>query len=275
MARHEEEARDWSRRLSDALERPVTVQFGRARRNVVVARRVGEHTQLRLNYGFLEAPPEVFEALVAWLRSGKRARRACALLDEWVEELGRRLGPPTKRAVAIEPEGSTHDLRPLALEVLRSDFADELPESLADRVTWGRRGNRKSQRTLQLGSYDPERDLVRIHPVLDQPAVPRFFVRYVLFHELLHALIDRTVPSADPRKKRRAHHPPEFREREASYAEFDRALGWQEQHLGALFRSVRSGKPMRVRPRGEETVRRAWAAAQGWLFPDALSDEPR
>jgi len=262
-------AREWSRRFTRELGRQTTVCFGRARRNVVLVRTTSRGREVRLNEHFADAPAEVRDALLAWLRSGKRARRASDLLDAWIEELARRLGPPRRRSIAIEQEGVAHDLRALALEVLAAEFPVELPRSQVERVTWGRRASRAARRTLQLGSYDPERDVVRVHPVLDQSGVPESFVRYVLFHELLHAVIDRTVRESSPKRRRRAHHPQEFRRREQAYPGFEQAMRWQAEHLSELFRSARSGKPMRTRA-ALPAVSRAWKAAQGWLFPDEL-----
>jgi len=273
MPLHPNHAEDWSAELTRALERPVRVLFGRARRNVVVVRTHRTETEVRLNEAFVEAPGEVRAALTQWMRSGKRARRACTVLDAWIADLGNRLGPPSKRGVRIRPAGEVYDLAEVAAGVLASEFPGELSAELATRVTWGRRGTRPARRSLQLGSYDPERDLVRIHPVLDQAAVPHSFVRYVVFHELLHARIDREVPESDPRRRRRRHHPPRFVEREQAYAGFEDAVRWQEDHLRELFRSARDGKPMRVRlrARARDGARSAWRTAQGWLFPDALT----
>jgi predicted metal-dependent hydrolase len=107
------------------------------------------------------------------------------------------------------------------------------------------------RRSLQLGSFDPETTLIRVHPVLDQPAVPRTFVRYVLFHELLHAELNE--PCAPGRRMQ--HHGREFRRREAAYPGTAPALAWQERHLSALLRSARSGKPMPL-PRPEKPRRK-------------------
>jgi predicted metal-dependent hydrolase len=270
----------WSAELTYALDRPTEVSFGRARRNVIVVRTIDDTLTVRLNEHFAEAPLDVREALTAWLRSGKRARAACRRLDGWIDELAKRLGPPARRRVSVRPRGEHHDLSELATSLLREEFAGELSSDFADRITWGRRGTRPARTSLQLGSYDPEQDLVRVHPVLDQAAVPRSFVRYVLFHELLHAVIDREVgprPEGGSRRRRRPHHGRRFREREQRYAGFARAMEWQEEHLAALFRSARTGKPLRLSAseRARAAATGAVRLAQGWLFPDALRPEGR
>ena len=254
--RAKQAAAPWAAHLSDALGVPVEVSFGRARRHVLVARRESDRMTVRMNRCFAAAPDEVRADVAAWLRSGKRARRACERLDAWIETNAVDL-PPARRT-RIEPIGDTHDLTELSAGLLNTEFVRDLPPERTPGITWGRRGKSRGRRSLQLGSYDPEQKLVRIHRVLDQPAVPRFFVRSVLFHELLHAALD-------GQDDRRRHHGPEFRAREAAYPDHARAQEWQETHLRALMRSARSGKPMSARSRAREILR-AIDPRQGWLF---------
>src|SRR5512139_2348600 len=53
-------------------------------------------------------------------------------------------------------------------------------------ITWGRGVGRARRGGLTFGSYDPVLGLIRIHPVLDRPDVPRYFVESVVHHEMLH-----------------------------------------------------------------------------------------
>ena len=85
--------------------------------------------------------------------------------------------------------------------------------------------------------------MVRIHPVLDQVAVPRWFVGFVLYHELLHAALG-DAPETGSRKR---HHGPEFRSREAAHPDYERAITWEKRYVNALIRSARTGKPLRAR----------------------------
>lgn len=69
--------------------------------------------------------------------------------------------------------------------------------SLSVDITWGRRQTRGVYRKRRLGSYDAAGSLIRIHPALDKPAVPRFFIEYIVYHEMLHAAIGIRVKTAD------------------------------------------------------------------------------
>jgi hypothetical protein len=109
-----------------------------------------------------------------------------------------------------------------------------------------------------LGSFEPHARIVRIHPVLDQPDVPSFFVRYVLFHELLHAALDDFARV----RGRRVIHGPEFRRREHAFADTGRARRWEREHIDALIRSARTRKSLRAQaPRR----RRPLATALSWI----------
>jgi hypothetical protein len=74
--------------------------------------------------------------------------------------------------------------------------------------------------------------LIRIHPALDQSWVPRYFVEYIVYHEMLHHVIP--MPE---RNGRRQLHTPEFRARERAFAHFERALAWERRHVHRLLRS--------------------------------------
>ena len=234
-------AEDWARFLSGQLGRAVRVRYGHARRQVIVAYPERAGLRVRMNHAFGRAPEPVRIAVADWLRVGRNARAACRELDDWIASIVGTLGPP--RLPRILARGTHHDLGEMLLDLLAQEFRALAEERRPSGVTWGRRGPRGALRSLQLGSFDPETALVRIHPVLDQPGVPRWFVRYVLFHELLHSELNQACNAA----KRSQHHGGEFRRRESAYFDTTRALEWQTRNLSALLRSARTGRPITAR----------------------------
>ena len=159
-----------------------------------------------------------------------------------------------RRAVVARPRGETYDLEALAEGLLALEFASDFGEELArPALTWGRRGRSKTRRSLRLGSFEPATHLVRIHPVLDQPGVPEWFVRFIVFHELLHAV----MPPYQDGSGRWVHHGAEFRARERSYPDHDRACAWEQLMLPKLIRSARTGVPLRI-PRRREPGAVEW-----------------
>ncbi|MDG1051378.1 MAG: hypothetical protein P8R46_14310 [Planctomycetota bacterium] len=242
---------DWSRFLTDRFELPIEVSFGRSRSAPVQARAFEAADgqtgwQLRLHRMFASAPEEVRDALAKWLRAGRRARKAGPILDDWIHDQVASL-PRRTAKVSIEPAGNVHDLETLALPLIVGEFANDFrPRGPHERprITWGRRARSKSRRSLRLGSFEPESRVVRIHPVLDQRAVPAWFVTFVLKHELLHSVL----PSYRDAKGKWVHHGPEFRGRESAWLEYESALRWERQNLPRLIRSARLGSELRARP---------------------------
>lgn len=80
-------------------------------------------------------------------------------------------------------------------------------------IGWGPRESRR-----RLGHYDPVHHTIALSPVLDSPQVPEYVVRYIVFHEMLHALFQETSSRRPWR-----HHPPEFRGAERAYPDYSKA----------------------------------------------------
>jgi len=254
----------WKRALETQLGCEVRLVPTRSRRRPLqlrVLRRarpergIGELVEVRLHALFDEAPPELRAAVGSWVRSGGRARRACRELDLWIRDGLERLPAPSVRPERLRARGAAHDLAALAEELRLEHFSSRFGSSAElPPITWGRAG--RARRTLRLGSCDPDGRLVRIHPVLDQPGVPRFFVRFVLHHELLHALI----PPRQAPDGRWIHHGPDFRAREQAYPDYQRARDWERENMGRLLRSSRRRRP--------PAIERALRFVQRVLFPD-------
>jgi hypothetical protein len=92
------------------------------------------------------------------------------------------------------------------------------------RIGWGFRRSRR-----RMGHYDPAHHTITLSPVLDAPGVPGFVVRYIVYHEMLHAVFEAT--SAGVRKR---HHHAEFRRAERAYPDFARAKKFLARMSGRL-----------------------------------------
>jgi len=227
---------EWERILGSRLEYRVSVKFGRARTQPVRAVFDRGELDLRLHEFFATAPAEIADDMAAWLRSGRRARGACTRLDQWIDEQLANLPRKTLRREAQRTDGDEHDLDALAASLFADEFRGDLLDRPRPGITWGRRGKSRARRSLQLGCYVRESHLVRMHTVLDQPAVPEWFVRFVLFHEILHAAMPLGLQP----------HGPEFRARERAYHRYADAIAWQARNIDRLIRSARNETPMRV-----------------------------
>ncbi len=94
-----------------------------------------------------------------------------------------------------------------------------------------------------MGTYLIDERIIRIHPALDQPFVPRYFVEWVVYHEMLHHVVPMPVVNG-----RRVYHSDEFRDLERRFDDFERARAWEEAHLTRLISSRGRGAPARSLP---------------------------
>jgi len=184
---------------------------------------------LRLHWGFALAPERVLAEVGAFLRErGERQRRALETLRDYFESWQ----PPAQRRrsgrrLVLEPRGEHHDLAALRDEINRRYFGGRLNVP----ITWGKESSRRRLSSIHLGTYDFDRNLIRIHRRLDHPRVPRLMVASVVHHEMLHAAMPATTVGG-----RRRLHPPEFRRREKAFARHREAQAWIHSHLRWLLR---------------------------------------
>ena len=225
----------WAAAASAALESPVEVVYGRSRHHPVQLERgdgpSGLRYRLRLHRVFATAPDGIRDDLLAWLRAGRRARRASARLDAWIAQSLASLPPAPRRALKLDTAGEVHDLARAVASVTGHPSAGPVRElSPLPPIGWGRWPTRPPRRRLQLGAFDAQRRAVRIHPVLDDASVPATILEYVVFHELLHA----AVGDADGRR----HHGPTFRAAERAFEGTAAACEWIDARTPALIKKV-------------------------------------
>ena len=83
------------------------------------------------------------------------------------------------------PINGPHPLDSLAAEIHRTYFFKYPPL----RVRWGHNIARKRRRSIRLGSYNHVTLEIRIHPSLNSPRIPAFFIESVIHHEYLHHVL--------------------------------------------------------------------------------------
>ncbi len=83
------------------------------------------------------------------------------------------------------PESTHHYLDSLAAEVHRTYFLKYPPLP----VRWGHQISRKRRRSIRLGSYNHHTSEIRVHPLLDAPQIPAFFIQSIIHHEYLHHIL--------------------------------------------------------------------------------------
>lgn len=211
--------------IADATKVAVHIVLTENRRTMISTQKRDGGLVVRLHRMFLRAGPTIVTALGRYLsRSDARASR---LVSEFIESQRGQVRAP--RPHTLRHEGHHHDLQPLFDEVNHAEFGGAV-EGVS--ITWGRHGSRaRRRRSIRLGTYTREEQLVRIHPALDVVWVPRFFVRYIVFHELLHH-VEPEIEHAG----RTEFHTERFRARERAYGDYVRSLAWERENLSRLLR---------------------------------------
>ncbi len=224
---HEGARQSLERKLRVAFGGPVVLSITDNRHSIITHRVQKGTLHARIHHMFLDGPFGVVDALVRYVTRGDKD--ASAILGDFIDDNGFRLAR-RKRSAPLFTRGKHHDLLALFERTNERYFGG----SVNALITWGKRGTSKSRdrKTIKLGSYSLADRLIRVHPALDKKWVPRYFVHYIVYHEMLHHVI----PGS--RGLGRVNlHPPEFREREREFRHFQRSLDWEKKHVARLLRT--------------------------------------
>jgi len=121
-------------------------------------------------------------------------------------------------------------LASLAAEVHRTYFYKYPPLP----VRWGQQITRKKRRSIRLGSYNHITTEIRIHPLLNAPDIPAFFIQSVIFHEYLHHVLG-------------AAHNRRFHKEERKFRYYRESKEWIRRHLGLLL-GIKRVRPIVMPP---------------------------
>ena len=221
----------------DSLERRIRAHLSRGRVTVTLTdnrytmisvRRVAKERryEVRLHAMFVDADPVITRALAHYIADNDA--NASRVLGDFIDQnaghvRGRARRQPTQ---VIFTAGEHYDLREIYDELNARYFANKIDAA----ITWGQRTGRPRRRnSIKMGSYSVEDRLIRIHRSLDRAFVPRFFIAWIVFHEMLHQVHDIRVKNG-----RREFHSKEFLADEAMYEHFEQAKSWERRHLDAL-----------------------------------------
>src|SRR5438552_17661968 len=136
---------------------------------------------------------------------------------------------PLQRHLGLETEGRYFDLRGLFNKLNARHFGNRLR---GYKVIWGRKRRERPKEYFIFVTIQEEDRVIRINPCLDQKFVPLWLLQYILYHEMLHAV----VPDKTRRNGRRWVHTEEFNRREREFRFYKRARRWEDEHLARFLR---------------------------------------
>ena len=136
---------------------------------------------------------------------------------------------PMQRQFAFPEQGKFFNLRAIFDKLNAKYFRNRLQNYT---IAWGRKRKARPRDEIVFGTIQEDDRLIRIHPLLDRAFVPTWFVEYVIYHEMCHAVIaDRYDASG-----RRIIHHDKFFARERRFHWFKRAKTWEDENLARFLR---------------------------------------
>jgi hypothetical protein len=140
------------------------------------------------------------------------------------------LALPMQRQFCFPGEGRHHDLHAIFDKLNARYFRNTLRDYT---ILWGRKRRLRPKAYFIFATIQEEDRMIRIHPLLDANWVPRWFLEFVLFHEMLHSVVPDIY---DPKRRRRIVHTPHFLKREQRFPHYTRARRWEAENLARFLR---------------------------------------
>ena len=221
-------------RLRELLEIPLSLTLTDNTRSMITVRWKNGSCVVRLHQMFLDAAEDVLRVLAAFIR--RPSVRQKSFLKTFIknhEGKIRAAGIPSKpRNSRPHPEGTHVDLGGCFQRLNQIYFGGRN----GCVITWGTRKRGRRPRSIRLGTYCPDKRIIRIHPVLDSPTVPAYVIEDVIYHEMLHHELGMVRVNGRILSHHRA-----FKAMEKAFPHSARAREWIQKNLSWLLIRARSG----------------------------------
>lgn len=208
---------NYHRRLVAHCGMDVRLKINNNRSTMVSVRREGGGVNVSLHKLFLNAPQDVFKALVFYIKEESLA--ISPIVRAYMEEQLRDLDYSDKlKKESLILQGKVYDLSELYNKVNKEYFDNQIRLL----ITWFGDASTHLTRQVTFGFYYEPTKLIKIHRRLDCKEVPQKIVEFVIYHEMLHAY----SPSYFDEKGVHHVHSKEFKLLEKKFKYYDEAQEW-------------------------------------------------
>jgi hypothetical protein len=205
------------KRVEKALGKTIALTFTNNATSMISVTKRGVRTDVRLHRVFLGAGASVIDEIADFI---KRGRGKTPFARAFIRQNKGLLKTAPQRKRSLHAIGQWHDL----VDICGKINAEYFNGCVTPNIAWGARNHRRAARRRTLGSYNRDAGLITINPLLDRRTVPRYFVEFIVYHEMLHADMGVKISNG-----RRLVHTREFRLRERLFREYERAIGWEKK----------------------------------------------
>lgn len=175
---------------------------------------------VRMHWMFLNAGDEVIREVADFI---KTRNGRTPLIEKFISKNRTCLKKREQRSMqpGIRTQGRFYDLK----EIFDNLNIEYFGGSITASIGWGKGNSRRVVRKRTLGSYCRHVNSIRINPVMDRKNVPLYFIRYVIYHEMLHSSV-----KEERKNGRRSVHTSEFRKRERLFKDYEKAISWEKRN---------------------------------------------
>ena len=199
------------------VKKPVLLTLTDNSTSMISVREKQGGISVRLHRIFLKADNEVLDEVVSFI---KKKRGKTPVIKEFIRQHKSFLKERKPRTITLNPNGKLYNLT----DIFNSLNSEYFNNSLSVLITWGKRSPRYAVKRRTLGNYQKKTNTIRINPILDSRKVPRYVIEFIVYHEMLHAVIDTVLKNG-----RRSIHSKEFKNRERKYKNYHKAIEWENK----------------------------------------------
>lgn len=239
--RSKNESKKIQAKLKYLLKASVSLIITDNTRSIIAVRKRNHAYIVRLHHMFLDADESALVSLSGYI-SG-HSNHINKTLRNFIKEHGQKIRKPSEsrkpRRTRIMPQGSYFDLQ-ASFERLNQNYFEGRVDCP---ITWGNRRKWSGQQSIRLGSYSPKSKIIRISHALDRSFVPGYVVDDVVYHEMLHHLLD-----VKRQKGRKLYHHEAFRKMEKNFIRRENARLWIKENLSRLLCDSKNYTPLSGTP---------------------------
>jgi predicted metal-dependent hydrolase len=171
---------------------------------------------VRLHRMFLDSGNDVIFEIAEFIKN-RKARTP--LIRNFIKQNRNYLKKKPPKKLFINTQGKYYDLCEIYAKINKEYFNGRVTAC----ITWGLKSPKYAVRKRTLGSYSSHTNTIRINPILDKKSIPRYFIEFIVYHEMLHADMD-----IETKNGRRSVHSREFKRREKLFGDYEKAIAWEK-----------------------------------------------
>lgn len=217
----------FQKELENDLKKSVKLRINNNRSTMLSVKWSPDCTEVSIHRLFENAPANVMDSLACYIRQKGKKTISWNIKSFIKDNLSKLDHTSHLKKMALEVEGNTYNLRSLLDSVNEEYFDSQLDLN----ITWYAQRKKKNRSQITFGLYHEPLKLIKINKFLDNPKIPKYFLRYVIYHEMLHNVCP---PYYDEKGRHRIHNR-EFKALESKFTDYHMAQAWIEQNRDNLF----------------------------------------